>query len=1071
MSKYEDIDIKKFPYLGYSPNLIEYFLIIGYDSSFIQKDILPGIDTQVKEQSDKSFDSQSTSDAKVFSEYKIKQYPTVLSSISSNYNKEMLDNDMIIHLSFPDPPKIYYNAQDNNKYDPNAFSVVFFLNGDALDTQTKVPFHGYTFIFYEPMETPAKKKAYVPRAFSMVSQYPFFCLFHNLSCEILKQFKSELPIPLEILLYNILNFTPSPINYPLLLNFFPNLDLQIYVKTAKNGMKDDNILRQTLMNQSGDDLNSTNYGPKPGKPNQPKQILNQLTGYPVFDFNVSEIFNILPIPTIVEVLIFNLLECEMLFFSKNIEVLNLVMYIISSLSYPCNDSIYLWHILSVAKNEIVKFSGNSKFVGKPFASMLGVNCTYTTDINTVKIYGTHFIVDLDNKKIHLKKNEEEEYDDEDGEVSDLQKIKDLRAYIKKIIEDKKVKSSFLEKIIKDLINELQVISKKVIHAQNNHISPLIPRFFFTENNNTTLNKSIQEAFYNFVLNILHKYSSFYSLSSMKENNDTSNVSNVTPNSNESIRANLSQNSATDIEHTNDQLNQSTPVEHLNSSNNVVNVSNSKSHKSDLDEDNEINMEDIKKNKPYYLKYHKVTEHFAKEERYFCSLFRNSVKFSNYVSDFLKNYKCIDLYKIPLIFSEEFIGLKNIDPKEFNSHFFDIMDKFFNKDTFEKKGLYESIVNDAFFNPQEMNARPVNFNMFYAHYNESNLKTYIYEEAQNSQVIKTVVTRAFYTKKYSYKYKSIELDNNIILKYIYYLTNLPKDKLEEIFPTIEMQRGNELRHVNQRDIANSIERTLIGFKTITTKELIVFSILYTICMCTDYIENEMSIANIFEMISKEKYCLRKYLSMILATFYNNADKKIKENPTAITDLEFTWFNKTISFLQKKKILPDEQMMKAIELFAVLKQKRSDDNNEDSDLQMVINEVKPKEEEFNTFLNRTFCKDGTRGIDYFLKLSENSEYEGNLRVDCERCGKTIEPKIVIQFLKKELVVDFYSPRKIYNESGRLCNDFLKEMKRENVDLDVLKVIVINLIFYVDKMGKLEKSISQLLYTFLKKLLEKK
>ena len=118
----------------------------------------------------------------------------------------------------------------------------------------------------------------------------------------------------------------------------------------------------------------------------------------------------------------------------------------------------------------------------------------------------------------------------------------------------------------------------------------------------------------------------------------------------------------------------------------------------------------------------------------------------------------------------------------------------------------------------------------------------------------------------------------------------------------------------------------------------------------------------------------------------------------------------------------------------------------------------------------CKDGTRGIDYFLKLSENSEYEGNLRVDCERCGKTIEPKIVIQFLKKELVVDFYSPRKIYNESGRLCNDFLKEMKRENVDLDVLKVIVINLIFYVDKMGKLEKSISQLLYTFLKKLLEK-
>lgn len=1068
MSKYEDIDIKKFPYLGYSPNLIEYFLILGYDSSFIQKDILPGIDNQVKEQNEQSLDSQG-SENKVFSEYKIKQYPTVLSSISSNYNKEMLDNDMIIHLSFPDPPKIYYNAQDNNMYDPNAFSVVFFLNGDALDQQTKVPFHGYTFIFYEPMETPLKKKTYVPKAFCMISQYPFFCLFYNLSEEIRRQFKSELPIPLEILLYNILNFTPSPINYPLMLNFFPNLDMQTYVKTAKSGIKEENLVRQSILNQNPDDITNLNYGPKPGKPNQNRQILNQLTAYPVFDFNVSEIFHILPIPTIVEVLIFNLLECEMLFFSKNIEVLNLVMYIISSLSYPCNDSIYLWHILSVSKNEIVKFSGNSKFVGKPFASMLGVNCTYSSDINTVKIYGTHFIVDLDNKKIYLKKNENEELDEEEGEVSDLQKIKALRAYIKKIIEDKKVKSSFLEKIIKDLINDLQGISKKVNHNQYNHISPLIPKFFFTENNNTTLNKSIQEAFYNFVLNILQKYSSFYSLTS-KDNNDMSNVSNVTPNSNDTNKVNVSQNSVNDTEQTNDQLNQSTPVEHLNSSNNITNLSNSLSHKSDQDEDNEINMEDIKKDKPYYLKYHKVTEHFAKEERYFCSLFRNSVKFSNYVSDFLKNYKCIDLYKIPLIFSEEFIGLKNTNAKEFNSHFFDIMDKFYGKDTFEKNGLYESIINDSFFNPQAMNSKIVNFNKFYAYY-ESKLKSYFYEETVNSPVIKVITTRAFNTKKFTYKYKNIELDNNILLKYIYHLTNLTQEQLEEIFPSIEIQRGNELRHINQRDIANSIEKTLIGFKTITTKELIVFSILYTICICTDYIDNEMSIANIFDMISKEKYCLRKYLSMILATFYNNADRKIKENPTAITDLEFTWFNRTISFLQKNKILPDEQMMKAIELFAVLKQSRID-NSEDQDLQMVINEIKDKNDEFHTFLKKTFCKDGTKGIDYFLKLSENSEYDGDLRVDCEKCNRTIEPKIVIQIqsLKKELVVDFYSPKKIYNESGRLCYEFLKEMKRENIEQDVLVVIIINLIFYVEQMGQLDKSMSQLLCNFLKKQIDK-
>ena len=223
MSKYSELNVKKFPYLGYSPNLIEYFLIIGYETSFIQNEIIKGIEEQEK---DKQLPPPSQNDVKVFREYKCETQPTILNSISSNYNNEMLENDMIINLCFPSPPNIYYSSSENKQYEPNQFSVVFFLNGDSLDDQTKIPFHGYTFIFYESQSTKTNKKIFIPKAFTVISQYPFFCLFNTLCKDTLAMFRNDkLEIPLEILLYNILNFTPSPINYPLTLSLFPTIDL------------------------------------------------------------------------------------------------------------------------------------------------------------------------------------------------------------------------------------------------------------------------------------------------------------------------------------------------------------------------------------------------------------------------------------------------------------------------------------------------------------------------------------------------------------------------------------------------------------------------------------------------------------------------------------------------------------------------------------------------------------------------------------------------------------------------------------------------------------------------------
>ena len=73
--------IKKYPFLGYSTNIIEYFAIIGYNEKYI-----PNMLNNFK------------SEKKAIP-------PTVLSSITSNTDFGLVDNDLIIEQIYPENPE------------------------------------------------------------------------------------------------------------------------------------------------------------------------------------------------------------------------------------------------------------------------------------------------------------------------------------------------------------------------------------------------------------------------------------------------------------------------------------------------------------------------------------------------------------------------------------------------------------------------------------------------------------------------------------------------------------------------------------------------------------------------------------------------------------------------------------------------------------------------------------------------------------------------------------------------------------------------------------------------------
>ena len=266
--------------------------------------------------------------------------------------------------------------------------------------------------------------------------------------------KTNNHLPVELILYNIVNYIPSPMSY--------NLHLDIF---------------SFCMNVEDIEI-------------------NQLSGYPYVDFDLKEIFNILPLNFFLEIYILTIIEQSMLFFSSNLELLNIVMFIMYILNYPCNDSTYFWHIVSVSKNNLIE---ENKFVGKIMVSLLGVNATYDDSIDTFSFGKYHYIVDIDNKKLFLRESLDLSLD----EKEDVDHLNNLHQYIQSIIKEKNIESSFLKPFILKLKKNMEaLLLKEQEQNSNTKVKNININFFKMSKAIYTTNRRIQETFYDFCLNVL-----------------------------------------------------------------------------------------------------------------------------------------------------------------------------------------------------------------------------------------------------------------------------------------------------------------------------------------------------------------------------------------------------------------------------------------------------------------------------------------------------------------------------------------------------------------------------------------
>ena len=896
----------KYPFSGVAKNLIDKFLVLGYEQKTIDytRNYCENI--------------EGRDDVKTrFKFYEFEERPYVVNEICNDYTKDILDNDLILELIFPNMPEMYFlDKQYSSKKEIDEellitpYSIIFSLNPQD-NNNSKKSYNGLGYIFYSIQEQKIDDKLgnlYVPNAFVILSEFPYFYHFNEICRNVFFQMMKENDeIPIEILLFNIVKYAESPINKSINLTFAAPISIPI---------KNNNDLNKNL---------SPLFALSSREENKlPTMFFNQLSGYPFMDLNISFIFNLIPPDIIVQVFIFSFLEHDIIFYSQRPDILNMVMYIFSNFNYPLNDNIYYWHILSVSKGDFM--NGTSTFVGKTSSTITGILSEYDPDLQTTNKIKEHFVLDIDNKAFFFL------YQDDTDDVKDTitlyNYVKNVCAEFDEISNDGVKLESEIRKQnyfndgvqlyegIKNLMGELQRRAKKVTATNYNerNIKPSFLTLYEDESELECMNSNfrLQKTFFTFIAQMLQN---FLSILIIEE-------------------ASYTESRATSI---------------------VVNV-----------KKEELNEEEEKKRK--------LAE---KAGIIFRAKFKECSKYNSFVINFCSFHDTIDLYKIPYTFINEFIYYSHTSLRNNLNEVdvFKLIDQFYGRRkvlSFDdvKNQKDEKVKSDLAKEADIENYYLFNFCKFVDFYKDK-LRSYINREQEDDRDIFSKVksnSKAF--KKY--KRNGTFLSNKILNIYNNFSNN-NEDKLRELFKLIKCENngdndnGNKINIIQEKsnkiiesscaplansneidnnnkiekdlnlfgsyefmDITDIIERHFILERCFSSYGLIKFSLLNIIAITRGINDQNIKIKNIDVMniicdfCEKTKSLARKYMNIYLNIFQtlkiNNLDLDCDKCIEAIT-LYFT----------KTNMIPTEETFKTLNVVR--------DSQRNSDLKDISGDEAP------------------------------------------------------------------------------------------------------------------------------------
>ena len=1112
----------------------------------------------------------------------IEESPSLLNEISSDTKKELPDIDLIKNMLFPNKIKIYIKStiirkrvkstrrervqenlsfskrgsddilfDKNNDYIINEnddinnnplkilnskqYNMVFSYNPQT-GKDSKKSINGFAYVFYKELNETleigeVKFTFYIPVTFCIISEFPYFNSYYRLCKQIIALFQNDKnEIPLEIVIYNIINFCLSPLNGEINLNIEPIIyptekivintllrqkkkqqknnnkncskDIQIIkeeqepeddydnpfklyeteIEDIKNdketkikkGLQSPNLNEKKLNHPqnlkelgyklerkndiNGELLSSLNLSPKKsinkretffinsprntlGFSSKNSKLLNLeddfdinnddsknsknmfhssllnpieeikfpfLSGYPLIQYNLPKIllYKLSPQDVIIT-FFYSFLEKDIIFFSKNLEYLSLTINSYLNLNFPLNDEKYYYFNACVSYDNYI--NDNSPFVGTTFTSMLGINSSYNPDYLKKTKPKEHLAVDLDKGVIYIN----EDPNDKDKNM----KNKVLFDYIKKICkkEIKDDKSIILLREVKILYEKLEQlkndISSNSLQKAPSNISVSTKNMIrinsmrsknnfidyddFGQNCIKNKNRNIQEGFYR-LINHLCLY--FYQNLSLKSDADKEDLDKI--------------------------------------------IINRKNKGLSTDTMNII----------FHKDYDTSEYNYIKEEIYLLDELMETMKFESFVYGFIQSYNPIDLYKIPLTMTEEFISIlsrKNTINQE-NINFFSLIDNIYKKNGVEK--LY------------------IDFNPFSSEYHKKIKKYFdreIYDENNNrddpcrKKIVKEKFVKVELCQKNegeiinNIKYNEFILDNHLLLKYIRFLKNIKKEDYYRMFHLVNSLEQNKIKSISITDIENEIEKYSYNLDILSKRDICCSNVILLFILSIRTIKNYYDFQSFLIPLFQNFNVFRKYYTMILNLLYRLMNEcSAKEDYISAKNYFFCYYS-CINSLRALKLVPNENLMNIILKFDKIDLNdlltKSNNSQENEKKNLLLDEHMKHLVDTNKYMYviYNFTKN------YFIKekniiqkMNEKKGIENLKMVTLNKEGtinKTMQPKIKFNNGIFQYECYIYSQDKILEDLNKQYLIYSKDLDENKLNNQILFEACLNIILF--------------------------
>ena len=1085
--------IKRYPFNGRSEYLIDKFYIIGYNVPTLNKLLFENNTDNdslskyiILDKIDEERNRLSTLNLQPFH---FEEDPILLNEIASDYDKKCLNYDIMKDMILPNKILLYYSEEDLSSYnkekektkdkeEPESeednfiiyekndnfnnellkTTTVIFSSNPQTENNSKKSINGFAYIFYKKLKKKkfTSKKVYsfyIPIIFSIVSEYPFFNSFYKLCHQI--KILYNLPnndIPIEIMLCNLIKFTESPINGTVLLSIKPFL-LQIN-ENMNNDFANDNIIieetndEEEVINKISDDNDNSNkkeskdfgvksikllkkqsqienndksnelqksdsakygrsksttyinlFGKNKKKKNIkcleieeeinldelfPKLKFEILPGYPLIQYNLAKVLLDIMSPIhIIEIFLYTFLEKNVIFFSKNLQYLSTTINTYLNLNFPLNDEKYYFINASVSLDNYM--NNNSPFIGSAFTTIIGINSSYNAKYlkspNKIK---DHLAVNLDKDEIYRVDDKEQK--------ENSKKNKDLFNYIKKICK-KEVRNEKNQTI---LAREISILYKKLceinnlLHNTNENELENNPSFKLFKNGDymdyddnksnyiKRINIEIQDAFYR-LFNNLCLY--FYQNLSIKAEDD-------------------------DLQKQNKKTRK----------------------KIDKTEVNVIFRDD-------YKDVGKGEERiYNDEEMYFLDEICETMKYESFVYCFIQSYSPIDLYKIPLTFTEEFLSIitrkGSILEKDIN--FFEIIDRLYDK--------------------KKVSVTDLDFLPFFTVYNKEYKKIFDREiEEMNDENVfndELIKMKYFYDKNKKnkfLKYKGYQLDNNLLMKYMNMINYLDQDQFNTIFYMASSIEKNQPENILVIDIENIIENYSYETQLLSQSDLCCSNIILLFSLGLNFLDETKDYVSFLNSLFHNFTIFRKYYSYITNMIYVLFSNNIKNNNYSRANFYLILYYICLNNMRDRKIVPNEGLMNVMKKFNELDKKLNEKTKVETkkDDPAVKVEVK-KENEINKidyenlFTRYNFSKKKIFKENEIIKLILN---DSTMNIE----GKIITPKIRYQNNDVKIETVYYTQINILNKLINVYNNFITDLDEKEIDFDLLVYCSMNILVY--------------------------